>query len=321
MFSLTVFKSIFDNKTDTRVDFETFEQFEKSLYYLSTIKGYKAKRGEFVKNASPLISPAVYRADTTRANANVIEWAAWAALDVDNATYDGDLEDALAKLYPDIYYICYSTASSTRAAPKFRLVFPLNRSVGSEEIKHFWFALNTEFGMVGDTQTKDLSRMYYVPAVYPNAHNFIFTHRTDKFLDVDVLLGKHPFTAPSSSSSFMDRLPENMQKEIIKHRQQKLEEGKREFEWTSYNDCPFLSKNLIADYKTISRVDGSGRYSMIYKIMTSIACNAVKRKYPITEYEIVDIVRNLDRDTSNRYAKRPLNVEASRAIEFAYRNV
>lgn len=321
MFSLTVFKSIFDNKTDTRIDFETFEKFEKSLYYLSTIKGYKAKRGEFAKNASPLISPAVYRADTTRANANVIEWAGWAALDVDNATYDGDLEDALAKLYPDIYYICYSTASSTRATPKFRLVFPLNRSVGSEEIKHFWFALNTEFGMVGDTQTKDLSRMYYVPAIYPNAHNFIFTHRTDKFLDVDVLLSKHPFTAPSTSSSFMDRLPENMQKEIIKHRQQKLSEDKKEFEWTSYNDCPFLSKNLISDYKTISRVDGSGRYSMIYKIMTSIACNAIKRKYPITEYEIVDIVRNLDRDTSNRYAKRPLNVEASRAIEFAYRNV
>jgi predicted nucleic acid-binding protein len=60
---------------------------------------------------------------------------------------------------------------------------------------------------------------------------------------------------------------------------------------------------------------------MIYKIMTSIACNAIKRKYPITEYEIVDLVRNLDRDTSNRYATRHLNVEASRAIEFAYRNV
>jgi len=60
---------------------------------------------------------------------------------------------------------------------------------------------------------------------------------------------------------------------------------------------------------------------MIYKIMTSIACNAVKRKYPITEYEIVDMVRQLDRETSNIYAKRPLNVEASRAIEFAYRNV
>jgi hypothetical protein len=81
-----------------------------------------------------------------------------------------------------------------------------------------------------------------------------------------------------------------------------------------------VNKRLIGDYKQIAGVDGSGRYSMIYKIMTSIACNAVKAKYPITEYEIVDLVRSLDRETSNIYAKRPLNTEASRAIEFAYKN-
>lgn len=318
--SLTVFKSIFDNKTDTRVDFDTFEQFEKSLYHLSTLKGYKAKRGEFTNKASPLISPAVYKPDTTRANANVIEWAGWAALDVDNATYDGDLESELARLYPTTYFVCYSTASSTRAAPKFRLVFPLARSVGEREIRHFWFALNTEFGMVGDTQTKDLSRMYYVPAVYPNAHNFIFTHRGD-YLDVDNLLIKHPYNATITSTNFIDRLPPEMQQEVIKHRQQKLEESKREVNWKSYADCPFVNRKLVSEYKTIAGQDGSGRYSMIYKIMTSIACNAVKSKYPITEYEIVDLVRELDRDTSNRYAKRPLNTEASRAIEFAYRNV
>lgn len=320
MYSLTVFKSIFDNKTDTRVDFETFEQFEKSLYHLSTLKGYKAKRGEFTNKASPLISPAIYRPDTTRANANVIEWAGWAALDVDNATYDGDLESELSRLYPTTYFICYSTASSTRTAPKFRLVFPLTRTVGDREIRHFWFALNTEFGMVGDNQTKDLSRMYYVPAIYPNAHNFIFTHHGD-YLNVDSLLIKHQYNDVVISTNFIDRLPVEIQKEVLKHRQQKLEESKREVNWKSYADCPFVNRKLVSEYKSIAGQDGSGRYSMIYKIMTSIACNAVKSKYPITEYEIVDLVRELDRDTSNRYAKRPLNTEASRAIEFAYRNV
>jgi hypothetical protein len=320
MVSLTVFKSIFDNKTDTRVDFDSFEKFEKSLYHLSTLEGYKAKRGEFTKKASPLISPATYKPNTTRANANVIEWASWAALDVDNATYDGDLESELARLYPDTYFVCYSTASSTRDTPKFRLVFPLTRTVRGEEIRHFWFALNTEFGMVGDTQTKDLSRMYYVPAKYPKAYNFIFTHRADQYLDVDALLIKYPYNANVTSTSFIDRLPLKMQEEVIKHRQQKLEEGKKDVHWTGYNDCPFVNKRLIGDYKQIAGVDGSGRYSMIYKIMTSIACNAVKAKYPITEYEIVDLVRSLDRETSNIYAKRPLNTEASRAIEFAYKN-
>ena len=319
MVSLTVFKSIFDNKTDVRVDFDTFDKFEKSLYHLSTLPGYKAKRGEFTKKASPLISPATYKPDTTRANANVVEWAGWAALDVDNHTFNGDLESELGKLYPSNYFICYSTASSTRATPKFRLVFPLTRPVGSDEIRHFWFALNSEFGMVGDRQTKDLSRMYYVPAIYPNAYNFIFTH-VGNYLDVDQLLLKHEYNDNSASTNFIDRLPIETQKRIIEQRQQELEKGKQDITWNSYKDCPFVNKRLINDYKQIAHVDGSGRYSMIYKIMTSIACNAVKRKYPITEYEIVDLVRGLDRETSNIYAKRPLNVEASRAIEFAYRN-
>ena len=227
----------------------------------------------------------------------------------------------LARLYPNTYFICYSTASSTRDHPKFRLVFPLTRAVGSEEIRHFWFALNREFGMVGDTQTKDLSRMYYVPAQYPNAYNFIFTHCADRYLDVDDLLKRHEYNDNSASTNFIDRLPPETQKRIIEQRQQELEKGKQDITWNSYKDCPFVNRRLINDYKQIAHIDGSGRYSMIYKIMTSIACNAVKRKYPITEYEIVDLVRGLDRETSNIYAKRPLNVEASRAIEFAYRNV
>ena len=320
MFSLTVFKSLFDNNTETRVDFETFEQFEKSLYHLATLPGYKPKKGEFTKKASPLISPAVYKPGTTRANANVTEWANWAALDVDNHTFNKDIENDLARLYPDYHFICYSTASSTEDHPKFRLVFPLSRTVDAKEIRHFWFALNTEFGRVGDTQTKDLSRMYYVPAQYPGAYNFIFTHRTGRFLDVDALLIKHPYAEKQSSDNFFDRLPEELQKEVIKHRQNKLTENRKQVDWTSYRDCPFVNQNLIAEYKRISRMDGTGRYSMIYKIMTSIACNAVKKKYPINEYEIAELILQLDRDTSNRYQKRPLNVEAGRAIEFAYKN-
>ena len=322
MYSLTVFASIFDNKTDTRVDFETFEQFEKGLYHLATLPGYKAKRGEFIKDkkVSPLISPAVYKEGSTRANANVIEWAKWAAIDVDNHIFEGNLQDELHSRFGSWDYICYSTASSTPAQPKFRLVFPLTRSVKSDEIKHFWFALNTEFGCMGDTQTKDLSRMYYVPAQYPGADNFIFSNRGVS-IDPSELMVKHPWTAPASSDNFIDRLPPDLQKEVIQHRQNKLNENKREVTWSSYRDCPFVNQKIVKDYKSIANSDGSGRYSMIYKFMTSIACNAVKRQYPISEYEIVEMVRQLDRETSNRYAKRPLNTEASRAIEFAYKNI
>lgn len=323
MYSLTVFSSVFDNNTDTRVDFETFEQFEKSLYHLSTLPGYKAKRGERVPKGvkvSPLISPAVYKQGTTRANANVVEWAKWAAIDVDDHVFTGNLQDELHSRFGDWDYVCYSTASSTAAQPKFRLVFRLTASVEQSKIKHFWHSLNTEFGQMGDRQTKDLSRMYYVPAQYPGAHNFIFSNRGN-IVDPIELMSKYPWSEPSSSDNFFDRLSPELQKEVIAHRQAKLNGARRSIDWNGYADCPFVNQKLISEYKTIARTDGSGRYSMIYKLMTSIACNAIKQKYPITEYEIADMIRQLDRETSNRYAKRPLNVEASRAIEFAYKHV
>ena len=320
MYSLTVFKSIFDNKTDTRVDFKTFEEFERSLYHLSTLNGYKAKRGEYLKKTSPLISPATYTPGTTRANANVINWGKWAAIDVDTHEFEGNLEDELYRRFGDWDYICYSTASSTVAFPKFRLVFPLTRLVESSEIKHFWFALNSEFGCMGDLQTKDLSRMYYVPAQYPGANNFIFSNR-GTLVDPTELICKYEFTAPVNSNSFIDRLPDDLRDEVISHRKAKLEETKRDYNWNSYKDCPFVNHKLVTEYKSISGMDGTGRYSMIYKLMTSIACFAVKKQYPITEYEIVQLILELDRETSNIYAKRPLNTEASRAIEFAYKNM
>ena len=44
----------------------------------------------------------------------------------------------------------------------------------------FWYALNKELGDIGDPQTKDLSRMYYVPGKYEGAYNFIFNNFTGR---------------------------------------------------------------------------------------------------------------------------------------------
>ena len=73
-------------------------------------------------------------------------------------------------------------------------------------------------------------------------------------------------------------------------------------------------------FRSIAGIDGSGRYRMIYKIMTSIACSAVKRRYPITSGEVAELVRQLDADSSRIYQNRALKVEADRAIEYAYKN-
>lgn len=313
LYSLTVFQNIFDNSTQKRMDFTTWEKFESLMYQLSELRGYKPRRGETPKmEPSPLISPAIYKRDTTRANSNVVAWGAWAALDVDE--YTGSVEDVLRPL-ADYYYVCYSTASSTLEHPKFRIVLPLTTTVEAEQIRHFWYALNKEFLGVADAQTKDLSRMYYVPAQY-DAHNFIFTH-PGKHLEYNTLLEKHEYVE-QNSGTLLDKLPAPMREAILAHRRAQL--SNTSIRWTGYDDCPFCHKKLIQEYKTIAHVDGSGRYRMIYKIMTSIACRAVQLGYPISASEIAMLIRELDADTAAIYQRRHLEVEAERAILYAMSN-
>jgi hypothetical protein len=271
------------------------------------------------KEDAELFSPAIYTPNSERRNKNVLAWAGWCAVDIDSIEIEGDLNDYILKhLVRDWKFVCYSTASSSENHPKFRIVFETDRHIHSDEIRHFWFALQTELNSVGDKQCKDLSRMYYIPATYARAYNFFFTGG-DKPIDVSALLGKHPYVEAKSNRSFLDRLPEDLQKKIVQYRMEKMEN--KNYTWMSYEDCPFVNRELIRDYKAIAHIDNSGRYAMIYKIMISIAVNAIKKEYPITTNEIVELIKQLDRDTSNRYEKRSLDIEADRAIEYAYKNV
>lgn len=310
MYSTTIFKNMYDNKTHRRLDLETWDQFTNFLYKLSQ-RPLKGKRD------AELISPAIFEDGTTRRNKHVLAWAGWAALDVDDHVFEGDLESELRNRYGHWSYIVYSTASSTEELPKFRIVFQLGRFVSNAEIKHFWWALNTELDYMGDKQTKDLSRMYYIPAQYSNANNFFYTN-SGVPIDVDSLCLKHPYE-DKSAKSFLDRLPEEWRKQIIEHRKSALENTN--IHWTSYHDCPFVNKSILRDWNSIAGIDGSGRYSMLYRIMVSIAANAIKQSYPITSQEIVTLIRQLDMDTSRKYENRALDVEAENALEYAYRNV
>jgi len=306
--SLTLFNSIFDNKTEKKLKFENFDAFEKALYGLSN-------RVIKTKKDAPLMSPAQYKPNTTRANDNVTIWAGWCAVDVDDFKYEGDLYDNLRAKFGSYKFVCYSTASSTQSLPKFRIVFPLTKNVQAEKIRHFWFALQTILGEVGDKQTKDLSRMYYIPAKYDNAFNFIFSNDGDA-IDPDVVMTKVPYREKSNSSSFFDRLPEDMQKEIIQHRKSKLDNTN--VNWSTYRNCPFIPKQMIAEYKLINN---TGWYHKMYQIMVATAGNAIKNKYPITAQEITTLCREIDIDTGNWYKSRPMDKEADRALEYVYKNI
>ena len=305
--SLTIFNSIFDNKTDKRLEFDSFEKFEEALYKLSE-KPLKEKKD------AVLISPSTYIKGTTRANKNVMYWDGWCCVDVDDHKFEGDLKNELTNLYGDFHFVCYSTASSKHGLPKFRLVFPTTERIGGDDIRAFWFALNTQLNSLADKQTKDLSRMYYIPGSYAGAFNFIFTN-TGNYIDPKELMRKYPMPEKTNLNSFMDRLPEEMQKQIIEYRKGKLDQ---DFSWNNYRDCPFWPKNLANEYNAISN---TGWYHKMYQIMVAIAGNAVGRKYPITAEEITKLCREFDTETGNWYKNRPLDKEADRAIEYVYRNI
>ena len=299
--SLTIFDSIYDNKTAKRMDYESFEQFESVLYRLAEGNKYEKK------SDAPLISPAIYKPDTTRANENVLAWGGFGIVDVDD--FHGDIKE-IEKKYETYKYVCYSTASSSVNSPKFRLVFPLTKFVDQSDIKHFWYALNKEIGDIADAQTKDLSRMYYVPSQYRNGFNFIFSHEGD-VMDPDEIMVRHKYIV--RSENFYDRLPDAIKQGLMEHRKSQL--NNTDITWTGYRDCPFVNQKKITEYKGLNE----GWYYAMYQLMVSIAGNAISKGYPITAKEIEYLIRDLDQDTGNWYLKRPINKEAERAIEFVFR--
>lgn len=309
-YSLTIFNSIFDNKTHRKMTFPTWEKFEELLYMLSEQPGYKPKKGER-KNGSALITPAIYEKGTTRANANVISWAGWVALDVDE--YEGSFDSAV-EVFKGHRFVCYSSASSTKEKPKFRVILPLTQHIEASKIKHLWYALNKEFNSLGDPQTKDLSRMYYVPAKYPNSYQFIFTHN-GPMIDPNELMSKHTYVIDGPKNLASQLSPE-IQRQLDEHVKSKL--TNKNFVWTSWRNCPFVNKSLVSEYFTIGE---SGWYHKLYQIMMSISANAIRRKYPITTDEVVRLVMEIDAETGGWYKGRPLHLEASRAIEYALRTV
>ena len=307
--SLTLFKSQYDNKTDKRMDFSSFDELEKLLYGLSE----QPKKG---KKDAELISPAVYEPGTTRANKNVTAWAGWCAVDVDDIEIDGELNEYVNSRVSNWRYVCYSTASSRPDKPKFRLVFQLDRHVDVSEIKHFWFALQSHMDDAGDKQCKDLSRMYYIPATYADADNFIFSGGNEP-LCVSSLLAKYPYVdRAKSGNTFLDRLPPELADQVVAHRKSMMQNTN--IYWTGYHDCPFWPKKLAAEYTAISE---TGWYSKMYSMMVAVAARALEKEYPISSTQIAELCKQFDAENGNWYENRPLNVEADRALEYAYRNV
>ena len=311
-YKLTIFKSVYDVYTNRQMTFDSWEEVEELLVNLSKQPGYKPTRGALGEPVpsdqwSPLISPAYYDRDSSRKNANVKGWGSWAALDIDD--YECSFEEAIAP-FQGIRHIIYSSASSSVEHPKFRVVIPFDRLIPADEIKRVWYALNTKYNELADPQTKDLSRMYYVPAQYPDAYNFIQIH-SGPFVNLSQLLEEYPLHE-IQDNSFRSSLSSKLQEQLMQYKMEQL--TNRDIKWTSYRDCPFVNQALVMEYRAITE---TGWYAKMYHILCSIAASAIRMEYPISAAEIASLAREIDTDTGGWYANRPLEMEAQRALDYA----
>ena len=314
---MTVFESLYDVKTERRIRKNSWNEFVKFLQDLSGLS--------YTKKTAPLISPAVYKDGTTRSNKNVSAWAGWAALDIDAHPFDniGAVKWWMNEFHSEKTYLCYSTASSSQVKPKFRLVFPLTEWIDdSRKIQRFWMALNKEFAEIADQQTKDQSRMYFIPAQYTESDNNFFWSVKKNAINPDDLIRKHNMESLqiNSGTSFLDMLPEKMKEEIISYREQQLKSSGKKYTWTDYRDCPFVKEELLRNYREIALTGQEGRYRSLYNLMVSIAGAAIMREYAITAHEIKDLVLEIDSDVDSFYKNRKILPECERAIAFVYTN-
>lgn len=312
--SITIFKSIYDNKTHRRMDFKNFDEFALLLKKMS-------KKRLYGKKDAQLISPATYSEGEKRRNVNVLEWGGWAALDIDDIQIDADdIENILREKFATWKCICYSTASSTKEQPKFRVVYALDQRVEKNSIAKLWYALNAHTNEDADRQVKDMSRMYYIPARYGRPRNDDTFNFYYEFLDlnplpVNDLIEEHPMPE-KSVNSFFDRLPKEMQEKIIQHKKDSLDQT--HYTWSSYKNCPFWPKKLANEYKMIIN---TGWYYKLYQIMVAIAGNSFNKGYPITSGEIGELVREFDLENGGWYKNRPIEEEANRAIDYVFKGM
>lgn len=77
----------------------------------------------------------------------------------------GEQPEVIREKFKGLNHIIYSTHSSTKASPKFRLILPFKDELTAAQFKDAWpFAVEKM-----DPSCKDPSRMYYTPSV-PKAH-------------------------------------------------------------------------------------------------------------------------------------------------------
>ncbi len=150
----------------------------------------------------PLFSPTIYAEGKTRRNENVLALTL-AVGDFDDGTSPEVVRDHLARL--GLWFLIYSTHSSTPEHPKFRAVVLLLEPVPADRWDSVWPALIRELflGKV-DLGTRDASRIFYLPSAPPGTTPFVYQGEGAPFdasgLRLDPEHRRRPLTLPGETA-------------------------------------------------------------------------------------------------------------------------
>ncbi len=120
----------------------------------------------------PLWSPARYPKGKTRALPNVIDVSCFVI------EYDSGIQpEEVRPLWEAFTYALHSTFSSTRARPKFRVVFPLAEPVSAADFPGVHRKLRVNLGGPSlDDTVHDATRIWYLPSHPPGEPSFSAVH-------------------------------------------------------------------------------------------------------------------------------------------------
>ena len=139
------------------------------------------------KQTGALWSPIEYNQGTTRGNRNV-RYIEALVVDMDGEAFDNARLDGLE-------WFAYSTYSHRLDDPHYHLVLPLAHKVPASLWRVVWQELHDRVGLVGDPQTKDVARIFFLPQHCPGA-SFEFHEGHGELLDssfrLDVEVAPNP---------------------------------------------------------------------------------------------------------------------------------
>lgn len=282
---------------------QQFETWEDMTSYLFTIKNREIE--DKYQNYHMLSANTI---DGDRLTESIIESSKWIALDFDSMG-SMDLKTFYSKYkFHGWESVFYNSSSCKNDSLRMRIVHPLTRKINRKEYKHFWINLNRCYDNLLDRQTCHINRTQAAPATFKHAYNF-FYRKLGNPIDVDEIKDMFPYVE-KKKLNIID-IPG-----YDEYRKKKLNKF---YKWSGVGDCPFIPKNKLANFYNIYNTDNTGRYKTFYELMCSITYYAYKNGYPLSQEELINLLREID--YNNLYKKRALDVETRNAIEFAMQRV